>query len=264
MRQLVQHRTASRGIVLISACADVGVAVSSGLAAPALHGGVVIAVGRGRGGLSGVVDEVLGARGGPEFGAHLDYFHGRGASWGGIGDKDALLTVGSVGALELDSIVVVRAGDALHHILEMGELYVGFNTAEVVRKALVVGGNALGLLGEGDGVSVGLLESALHGGKAGISLVGTAGGRGAVATVGVGVLPSSFVEAAGPGVSAAASGSPCRDVLLSLRCGGGCGGDRNNSFCYHLNLGGSRAVCGGQNNSRTRIQGSIATDIRSS
>lgn len=129
-----------------------------------------------------------------------------------------------------------------------------------MREALVVGGDTLGCIGDSDGIGVGLLEDARHGGKAVARVVGAAGGRGVVAAVGVGDLPPSFVEAVG----AAAGGGASRDGHPSLRCGGGGGRNWNHSFRYHLNWGRSRAVCGRQSNSRTRIQGSISADIRSS
>lgn len=126
VRQLVQHGVARGGKPLINAGADVGVAVGGALAAPALHGGVVVAPRGVGGGVGGVVDEILGAGAGPELRARLDDLLVRGASWGGIGHEAASIrAVGDVGALELNGIVAVGAGDACHHVLKMSELNVG-------------------------------------------------------------------------------------------------------------------------------------------
>ena len=195
MRQLVQHRVASRGIKPIYPSADVWVILVGDLAAPAFRGGVVVAVRWAGGCIAGVVEEVFGRGRGPEQRAYFNYLLIRGTSRSGIRDEDAVGCAGwRVFTLKLDGIIVVRASDTFHHNLEVGELRVDLSAAEVVRETLIIGGDVLGLVGKCDGVAVGFFEDTLHGGKAGARVVGAPGRRGVVAVVGEFDLPSSFGE----------------------------------------------------------------------
>lgn len=260
MCKLVKDRVASGGKILVDSCADIGVAVGSGLAAPALQGGVVVSVGGIGSSLGRVIEQVPGTNGSPELGAYLDFFHRRSASRRGISHKDATIrAVWGVGTFELDGISVVGAGDSFHHILKVGQLLVGLVAAKVVRETFVVGGNVLSLVGEGDGVCVGLLEDALHGRKAVIRIISAAGRRSSVAAVSIADLPLSSVETTGT----ATKGGASQIRLCSLRYRGGCGGDGTDRDSQHLNRRRSVAVGGRQNNRRARIQRRVAADIRS-
>ena len=198
MRKLVKDRVASRDEILVDSGADIGVAIGSGLAAPALRGVVVVLVGGIGSGLGRVIEQVPGTNGSPELGAHLNFFLRRRVSRCGISHKDAIIrAVWDVGTFELDSISVVGAGDPFHHILKVGQLLVRLFTAKVVRETFVVRGNVLSLVGEDDGVCVGLFEDALHCSKAVARIIGAAGRSFSVAAVSIAGSPCSSVETTG-------------------------------------------------------------------
>lgn len=250
MRQLVEDRVARGGEILGGAGADVRVAVGGRLTAPALQGGVVVAVWGVRSGLGRVIEKVFRTGGRPEARAHLNYFHRCGASGCGICHKDATWrAVWGVGTFELDGVIIVRAGDAFHHVLKVRQLLVSLIAAEIVRKTLVAGVDVLSFAGEGDGVCVGLLEDALHRRKTIVGIVSAGGRRSSVAAVRISDLPLSTVETVGATTERGASQTRLRSSCYWSGCGwDGTDGESNQLSCRR-----SITIGGRQNNRCARI-----------